>query len=429
MYARLFCLLCLMPYVSPGIRFPAQVQPWAAIMGLVGVVAIAMTARKLPLTRSDLVLVFLSLIFIVFIDVNGQQDLFAFLRKSFVFALSLSVMIYARYIEPKHLKTALIIAIALYAIFAVMQYVAHGLYSSIVPIFVPIQDLYIGERGAASLAPEATDLGFTTAYLALFVGVLTFLPRPLFTRRTGYALIAVCIGCWLLSKSTSGLIAFLAIGAALLASQFRSRPLPTIAIAIAGVAFIAVIAQSESLNHIRGVRLLTGFIADPASLLATSFSHRLIHNFVGVIGFFESYGLGYGGGAFQRVGPEIYADYSFTAMFSLTDYYKMAVLDSLRTVALGVFAQLFLEYGVFGLVFCVILFTNVARSNGTLKLACLALMFLTWFQSFPSAYPLFWLLIGIAQNPAFQAAARTSTRNRLPRRAMPWRGQTQMSGL
>ena len=52
-------------------------------------------------------------------------------------------------------------------------------------------------------------------------------------------------------------------------------------------------------------------------------------------------------------------------------------------------------------VFILVVFWRILYSTMHYKYAVFALMILTWLQSFPIAYPMFWLLAGLAHNPRF----------------------------
>ena len=102
------------------------------------------------------------------------------------------------------------------------------------------------------------------------------------------------------------------------------------------------------------------------------------------------------------MGPEIYHQYDLANRLNLSNWHVDAVAVSLSKGALGVFPMLLTEYGVFGVIFVIAVFSLVWRSNVHHRYPIIALMFLTWLQSFPAAYPLFWFLIGLSRNKEFQ---------------------------
>ena len=91
----------------------------------------------------------------------------------------------------------------------------------------------------------------------------------------------------------------------------------------------------------------------------------------------------------------------------LAGRYDGTVPLSLTASPLAFFPVVLLEYGLAGLAYIFVLFRGVGLSRIPYKPLCLTMMFLTWLQSFPAAYPPFWLIVGLAMNPAFQEAAKS----------------------
>ncbi len=91
----------------------------------------------------------------------------------------------------------------------------------------------------------------------------------------------------------------------------------------------------------------------------------------------------------------------------MTGWYGANAPLSLASSPVAFFPVILLEYGLAGLIYIFILFRGVGLSRIPYKPLCLTMMFLTWLQSFPAAYPPFWLIVGLAMNPAFQETARS----------------------
>ena len=86
------------------------------------------------------------------------------------------------------------------------------------------------------------------------------------------------------------------------------------------------------------------------------------------------------------------------------------MVPTLETNASSTFALLIFEYGVFGIIFIFYIFVSIIRSDLQAKYVVATILFMTWLQSFPAAYPLFWLLLGLHTNTHFSTARMYSAR-------------------
>ncbi len=407
MYKVIFAIFCFMPYVSIGIKLPSQVQPWAALMAWTGFFIFSYQRGYIRRDNQFFLLTLISIACMLYVYPDADGDVMTFLRKTVVLFLSVGIISFARELRPEDLARALRFAVPVYLVFALLQYASTGAFIAATSPFVTVRDIHIGERGAASLAPEATDFGFTTAYLIMF----TLLVRACINQEGKFAgfgryLLPMAALCIVLSKSASGVMAVMVVLAAMNANLlFRSKTLLQGLTAIAVVVLGIMMIPEDVINGMRGLRVLLTALENPEFLLQTSFAHRAVHNVVGWIGFVESGGLGYGSGSFTIIGPEIYQRYGLGEAMGLTEFHKVAVFETLQVVALGVIPQLLMEFGILGLAIIVIVFWRILSSAMTYKTAVALLMLMTWIQSFPSAYPMFWLLVGLAVNPHFNEAA------------------------
>ena len=144
----------------------------------------------------------------------------------------------------------------------------------------------------------------------------------------------------------------------------------------------------------------------------TTVSYRVVHNVVGILGMYDSSFIGYGAGAFLAEGPRIYNDYNLGSVFGLTGWYAANVPATLSQSPVAFFPVILLEYGAIGLIYIVLLFGFAARSRAPLKTASLVMLFTTWAQSFPAAWPLFWLLLGMMLGPNFISSGRVPRKRR-----------------
>lgn len=208
-----------------------------------------------------------------------------------------------------------------------------------------------------------------------------------------------------LSKSASGIFALSIICLMYVLSgsakgHKKSRLLMLgVAFVLCSIAYIAAHFLSDT--GVRGLDMLLMTIRSPASLNDTTFSYRLTHNIVGVFGLYDSNFLGYGAGSFITLGAKIYGDYHVGDLIGVRGWYAYNIPLTLLKQPLAFFPVIVFEYGIFGLLFCIYLFSAVFRSGLRHKIVIAAIIFLTWAQSFPAAYPLFWVLLGLVYNKDF----------------------------
>jgi hypothetical protein len=403
MYHTLFCLLVMLPYVSLVWRFPSQVQPWAALAGWLGLGLLHLTHKEVRLSRADLLLIGVSLFMTLYIRDPAHLDWGVYVKRCLGVIFSLGIYLFGKHVLPENVGKAAAIALVPYLFFALLQYASLSAYRQAVSYLVPDINLgfSIGERGAQSLAPESTDFGFTAVYLGLFAtlaqGSHATSALSAWASRIGALL------CVILSKSAAGVFAGVAVTLSALSLRVWT---PTrvlggliVLLTIGGLALIPQVR--ERALEIRGIRLLATAVTNPTELNQTSFIHRYVHNMVGIAAFQETYGLGYGAGTFTQHAPAIYARHAIASNIDMTRYHDQAVVTTLGQGPVGVLPMLLLEYGVFGVLFALVTFNIGLQSTAHFKWTALLLLVLTWLQSFPIAYPPFWLLLGLLENPAF----------------------------
>ena len=403
----LACYLAIMlPYVSPVYRFPSEVQPWAAVLAWLVSIDLVLRGRFARLRTSEWLILAISFYFLCYIYRDSEFDLLLYLKKSGAFLLSLGIYWIAARARINSLRSVLSLAVWMYFIFALLQHISVSSYIAIVTQLVPVRDIFIGERGAASLAPEAADFGFTAVYFILLIFILSKSNRsPTAVFRKYIILLIAASSCVLLSKSGSGIIAgaivFTLIFAGVLGRiRWDNRFFLAISVTM-GLVLAFVLIPRSLVEQVRGLRLLYTAVEEPLELLATSFAYRFVHNVAGILALYESYGLGFGGGSFVHIAPEVFYSYNLGPTFDLNAWYSTAVPESMELQALGVLPLLMTEYGAIGLLLVVTVFGSVWKSSIPYKYAVMALLGMTWLQSFPASYPLFWLLTGLAHNPAF----------------------------
>lgn len=399
-------ITAFLPYCSLVLRLPTDVQPWAALISWIyWLIAARNRSWKVRLNGWDLILFAFCCYFLLYFYVDGEVSLFAYLRKNMVFLLSIAILWVARDFRIPVMRKALVFAAFAYTGFAVLQYLSTPAYVALAGLFTRLKNIHIGNRGAASLAPEATDFGLTMVYVVLFALILKRRDGSN-TRILGINAYSLVIGlgliCIVLSRSGTGFIGVAVVGGlAFLSLTARKRYAVWAVLGLGAAVFTLAMLPEHVIQNTRGLHLLFSVFSGAEFLFTTSFAHRSIHNIVSWIALFESYGLGYGAGSFTTVAPDIYERYGLATQFGMSNWHQEAVRVTLGSGALAVTALLVTEFGVAGILFIAIVFLIVWNSRLPYRSAILALMAMTWLQSFPAAYPMFWILIGLARNPAF----------------------------
>jgi hypothetical protein len=400
-----FLLLTLLPYLNLVPALHLQIQPWAALVGWLYIVILWITQRERQIRKTDVFLLLISGYFLLSGIFSAEMSLENSIRKSMVFTFSLGILFLSSHVKVNLLRNSLLVASIAYFLVGVLHYASTDIYQSIIGVLVDLQHTSLGERGTPSLTPESTDFGFTMVYFVLIAMIIQKVQKSEPTIfRIGFTswIIVISIICIAMSKSASGYSAlFIVLSINYYSSILKSKLFVVGVILFLLLISILLLLPSDVFVDVRGIRILREALLDPSSLLQTSFAHRALHNIVALIALVESKGVGFGAGSFIVVGPEIYDRYGLADIFGLSQWHRLAVKETLGIVALGVIPLLLTEYGVIGAIFAYSVFSIVFRSNMPCKLAIIGLLSITWLQSFPAAYPPFWLLVGLSRAPDF----------------------------
>lgn len=402
-------LLCMFPYLQFGpVAVPSQVQPWAAVVAWVWVVVHALSGN-LRLSLTQLLLLAFSVWFLVWVY-SAPLEVETYLRRSGAFVLSMGIVLAVQYVRPETVWRCIRFAVPVWVVFGLIRYLAPGLYFSIIPSLVP--SVYTSAaRGSSSLAPEATDFGFLMVFLAVIALVARRALLVAGVRVSGWPIWLSGVGAFasLSGSGILGLALFLVMIYIINGVRGGWRPARAASVVmIFGVLWFMLSAVPET--GIRGVDLLVQSIVSPSDLLQTTAVYRVAHNVVGFFGLVTGGVLGYGAGAFLVVGPRLFSEFDVGGMLSLRGYYADSVPLSLSESPLSFAAVIMLEYGFVGVAFMVLLFVHVARSRIFYAPLVLVFMVLTWVQSFPAAWPLFWVLLGLTFNEHFRRWEWTPSR-------------------
>jgi hypothetical protein len=399
---------CLLPYIQLGPLSPrTEVQPWAALLAWLWV-GFQMAKPGLRISSAQCLLVLFAAYFVTSAYLAESFERPIQLHRSAAFLLGAGIVLAGQYLTPATLWRALKVTLPIWLAFAAFQYISPTLYYKIVTPIVPTVDNFIG-RGASSLAPEATDFGFTM----VFVVVLCMITRRCLAQqgiRAARWPLAAAVACVLLSKSGTGYLGLMVVSTIYLLTHPARNPRAINRTALARstlAALVAICAVSVvsllPFGKIRGIDLLKMAIQDPIALTNTTTSYRLVHDAIGVFGLVDSGFWGYGAGSFPYEAAAIYYRHDLGNAFRLRGYYAESIPGSLSKGGLSAFGILPLEFGLIGVIYIVLVFGIAFRSRIPHKAAAIAVLLLAWIGSFPAAWPLFWVMIGIMMSPHFVA--------------------------
>lgn len=420
--------LTLLPYLQFGpIGTPTEVQPWAALAAW-AMVPFFLVSGRLQITRFTVIILAFSLLFLSFIPLTDEVDLGQYLRKAVAFLLSVSLMIVARYVTPSLIIGVLKPVTLLWLAFAVLGEINPRLYQDVVTPFVPGALGAYGDRGVTSLAPEATDFGFVMVYFWLLAMLGSASNHSSGGPQAPLWLYGAIFVCILLSRSATGvmglaILLIVRIATYDTASGKSHLSLRTFLIMVSAPAISVLFAQFIPETGVRGIDLLVLSLQSPAELVHTTFSYRIAHNMVGICGMLDSNLLGHGAGTFTVSGIDVYHKYGIGDMLDVQGWYQFNIPHTLQISPLAIFPVIIFEYGVLGAIFLLYVFTNVLNSRIRVRFAVFVLLFLTWAQSFPVSFPLFWFLLGLIQNPFFLLPNASNT----PHAASPGRNARHTS--
>lgn len=393
----------LLPYLSFWpLTAPTQVQPWAAVLAWLWV-TMRLVTNGLRITGLQWTLVAFSVWFMLYIQSTDEVSLETYFRRSAAFILSAGIFLACQYLTPMALWRALRISLPFWLAFAILRYASPSVYFAIVTQLVPTV-VESNARGTSSLAPEATDFGFMMVFLVVFCMITRRRLQQEGEHAAKWPLV-VAIVCSVLSQSGTGYIGLAVVGLLYLATQRSSRYSQGTRYFLATLLALPVLLILQSLNSTSGVRgldLILTTLRTPHELIDTTLSYRIAHNVVGVLGMLDSNLKGYGAGSFITEAPDIYVRHAVGRSLGLNDYYTSSVYATLSESPVSQFAVILLEFGLVGLVYLVVLYTFAFRSQIPYRPVAVGVLILAWLNSFPAAWPPFWVMIGIMMSPGFR---------------------------
>lgn len=399
-------IFSLFPYITLGsLALPTEVQPWAALISWIAV-GITFARGQLRCDSFYCITLFFSLLFLAYIPINDSIGIGQYLRKSLSILLCFAILIAARGLTASKIISLLKVSAIIWLFFGLLGIIFPFDYLNIVRKIVPGALGAYGSRGVTGLAPEATDYGFTMVYFWVLALIASNAEQARNRRGAPIWLFFIIMLNIFIAESGSGLFSLVLLQAIYWAT-FDSRhqknriSTNTIFLTLFILTFFILLIVSLPNTGIRGLDLMAQALQNPLMLIDTTLSYRLAHNLVGFFGFIDSNLLGWGAGSFTEKGIEVYSKFDISGLLGVQGWYRENIPLTLTTSPLAIFPVLIFEYGIFGLTFILYIFSSVFRSTIMAKYMVATLLFLTWAQSFPLAYPLFWLLLGLIRNADF----------------------------
>jgi hypothetical protein len=394
---------CLLPYINVGpFSAPSQIQPWAGLLAWLWVGFRVLTSG-LRISAVQCMLLLFAAYFMIKVYGGEGFDSSIYLRRTSAYLLSAGIFLAARYLTPATLWRALKLTIPIWLAFGALRYINGTIYYSVVTPLVP-SVVVSDERGTSSLAPEATDFGFTMVLIVVLCMITRHRLAQQGIQAEKWPFVAA-VASVLLSLSGLGYLGLALVGAVYVltgpAGEYGriGRSLLAVLMAICTVAIMSMLPSQT----IRGIELLRLAIQDPIALMDTTTSYRIVHSVVGVFGMVDSGFLGYGAGSFGNEAVAVYYRHHLGSVFGLRGHYATNVPASLSDTPSSQLAIILLEFGVIGVIYLALVFGFAMRSRIPFKAIAVAVLLLAWLGSFPAAWPPFWVIIGIMMSPHFVA--------------------------
>jgi hypothetical protein len=399
-------LFCCLPYISFGpFRTPTEVQPWASLIAWLGFILLLFSG-KVRITRFHLAMLGFGVFFLGYVPWTDIVDFEQYIRKSAAFILSAPLVVIAQYLHPRRMLSVLKFAVVCWFLFAIFGLVAPSAYLEVATTFVPRALGAYGERGQTSLAPEATDFGFMMIYMWVLVILASNKCLQLQVKPAPWWLYILIFANIALAGSASGVFALAILSFLFIlasdnwaenkaASKSRGALLVGTCFAILLVVLLWLSKSSQIDTGVRGLDLLIEVLGNPKSLIDSTASYRLAHNLVGFYGLLDSKLLGFGAGSYLTSGIDVYREHNIGQLLGIAGWYAENMPVTLSSYALATFPVIIFEFGIFGVIYIAVISVKVFRANTRYKYAVGMLLFLTWSQGVPVAFPLFWILLGL----------------------------------
>jgi hypothetical protein len=382
---NLFLFFAVMPFISPrptqsDVQLPAFLLA-AAIMGH------DLVKGRVRIDWVDLVFLSMGAWSFCFVLPGGE-----FVLRQRV-GLLMAFLIY--YVAKRHAglfsPTAIFTAIVLNMAATLLQWVRPDLFALMLVRLVRTLKAVEGTRGLGGLSAEPSFL----AAMAVVQGLLLFyyFKRGETTARRLIAGWAMAFSTLLLSRSATG-FTYLLVACAIYFSYYVFRGLkPSVWVAFSAFGLIALWVMTGPLATSRGGAIIVALYEHPEDVIADgAMQERVSSLAVGVLSV-PHHVFGVGGGRYEAVAHELDAIYDFSELF------PQANPDVFGGVLSSVGLYL-VENGVIFIAFLAVVFWKSSRLEA-FHMLFTALAFLFILVTFSIAFPLTWLLLGLAARRDF----------------------------
>lgn len=243
-----------------------DVQPVAFVFGLFGLVVLAVNQSQVRMCRSDLIILFVACVFVLYF--NPLDERFAFIDLRKVVSLPIGFVIYVagrnllRYFTFGILQTAAIIALA----FQVFQTLVPSLYALLSSLLLARTSTTVS-RGYGGAFPEAAFAGYFGVLYLILYALLRYRGDPI-PRWRGWLFICVCVALMVLSLSVTALSIAALMGLIALTMTRRVRLLLPLLVLTVAFALLLVSIVPMLPRDLRVVQVLQSAINRPAMLLS-----------------------------------------------------------------------------------------------------------------------------------------------------------------
>lgn len=376
----LFLFACFFPFVSP-VPINSDVQPLSGLFAFV-LLGYNFIRNKLNILKEDLLLIFISLFFSVYINPLSTNAIDWGRLISIPFGIG--IFLAFRDIKIKKVYQVLRVAIILYFIFTLALMTIPGIAFSIQNLFVRTTNVvdFTGYRGISTLS---TEPGLFGGLLVALLLLWDYCYSKLTFSKTEYWIVFFMVLIMIaLTKSGTGYSYFVLYSMFwFIKSKIGIFQKGIIVFCIAGLVVFAVyLADSYNLNLGRGFEILQKLSSNESFGKDTSIFYRLSFFYIGLISLYQNpFGVGFNGvektsTSIVRNNPDLYSFLGnevphFTSSFAYL------------TVAAGVFFLLFF------------LFFLVYSKSGIVS-KIFAVVFISF--SYSAAFPLIWVLLALKRN-------------------------------
>ncbi len=382
-FISLFLFFSLMPYVSP-LPLGSDVQ---IVTGLIGyfILFILMLNNKFYMNKMELLIFSFTLFFLFYFNTN--DDTYQF-RKAigplYGFGIFYVTKYYKKYFNIKIIN----IVLGIYLLSSIVQLISPQLFNLTFENFIRVAKYSSASgRGITSMAPEPGFLGIVAVYILV---IQDWFYKSKELDKMYYYRFIICSFLVVSSMSGAGyILLFLFIIYKLLKYFKKYWWIFSFLFIISTI----TIGNIKSVDGNKGLSDLIGVLksTSPRALLGvSSLSNRVNPIIVSFYGAYEK-PLGRGNGSYTSEAKEVYLKYNIDKIYP--PHVRDRLLYEISIDSVSTFGKYFFEYGLFFILFLIIIISNVNFKK--MGLFTVFLLFTGLMFSLPIVYPPLWLMLGL----------------------------------